>query len=187
MHRRLKHQARRQPGRRGQPALALPLTTAGHRHVRRQNQRMKPRRLDPVKHVASDIWVTRRIELKPPLIARMRTHCFGRLAGHRGQGIGNAHVAAQPGQATFGILPDQPRHAHRGDAEGQGIVTAQKATAKVHFELTGQNGGVEQHRVQSRAIARLRRTAAGGAVEVFPDESGYAAPGAGGEIGDGGV
>jgi hypothetical protein len=185
--RNLRHQSRRQARRAGQAGSRLPLAAAGHRHIRRQNQRGEPAIARTGQHVVADARVARRVHLEPAVAVEMRRDILGRAAGDGGQAIGQPGFGGRARQQAFGIGPEQPRHAHRADPEGQGVVPPQQGGGQIGGEFAVQDRGHQKHLVELAAVARLRGLGARGAVEVFEGEPRDAAAGAGLEIGNGGV
>ena len=85
--------------------------------------------------------------MKPAFSAQMRPDGFRCLAGHRRQGIGQAGSGRRSSKASFGVWPDQTRHANRGDPERQRMALAQQVDMGVGFELSMQDRGHEQNLV----------------------------------------
>ncbi len=185
------HHLREKPGRQarrlGQARPGLALAAARHRDVDGQDKSGEPGILRPLEHVRADARIARRIHLEPAVLAEMRRHRLGRLGGDGGQPVGNVGLGGGGGEQSFGIGPEEARHADRRDAEGQGIGLAEHLDRQVGREFAMQDRGAEQNRIELRAIPGLRCLRPGGAFEIFPDEPRHPPPGAHPEVGDGGV
>ena len=89
----------------GQARAGLPLSLRGGRKVDHQHQRAKACLFCPVQKVCPDFWITRRVELKPRLIPKVRREIFGRCGVHGAERVGDARGAALA--AKWPSAPDQ--------------------------------------------------------------------------------
>ncbi len=173
--------------RNGQPRPALALAPRGAGHIDGQHQRAEARRARPRQQVAPDARILRRVELEPPHPARQRPDLLGQAGGNGGEAAGNARRGGAARQNRLGPGPDEPRHAHRRDAERRGEVLPQKRRGQIGRHRPAQHRGHQPHGVERGAVGVLHRLAAGGAVEIFPDESRHPAAAGGAQISKRGV
>ena len=164
----LGQKARRQARWVGQPGARLAFSSAGDRDIHRQDEALEPGCAGASQHIGANFGISRRIHLKPRVLAKMGGKVFGALAGHCRQAVGDTVPGRRPRQMPFGIGPDQPGHSDRCDTKGQGDPVVEKRYGGIRVKFPMQDRGHQTDAVQRGTVQSLRRLRSGCAVKIFP-------------------